>query len=675
MKRFYALILLASQGFFIEGMVAAQPLATQPVPLSIQDVLDTLGLDPCALPAPGCLQIGSNAYAFGHEATSPGAGSGPGMLLGNPHFPWFGTERFHTFHMTIPGEANVYGMALFGVPMPLIGFNEGMAWSHTVSTGYRFTPVEMKLVPGLPTSYLIDGEIEEMTPREVAVCVAESAGVCSDLRTHTFWFSRYGPMFLLEVEGLPLFGWDSVRAFSIRDANAANRRSLDHFFDMGRAHSIAEVKQVLEQHVAIPWVNTIAADSAGNALYADVSVVPNVPDSLAAVCNTIPVGVAAYQLLGLPVLDGSRTDCEWVVDPAAPQEGIFAYSDLPKLERTDYTMNANDSYWLSHHQAPLTGYARIIGDEGTARSLRTRLGYRQVIDRLSTLFAGDAPQPDGMPGADVTLEKLQAMLYGNATHPQLGNRNLTAELVRDDLVTLCRTPAPSGQASDDGATIDLTLACDTLEAWDLRHNLDSVGAHLFQEWWRRAPVETVWLTPFSASDPVNTPRGLNTLDPQVKQALVDAVDRLETLNLPVDAPLGEVQYVVRNGVEIPIHGGPGGTGVFNAINNSLSGTPGRGYDVPHGSSYIQTVTWDANGPVAEIILTYSQSTDPTSPHYRDMTEHYSQKGWVPVPFHEADILADPNLETLQLVPEPSQTRLVLGLGGLLLWGLSRRRRR
>ena len=39
----------------------------------------------------------------------------------------------------------------------------------------------------------------------------------------------------------------------------------------------------------MPWVNTIAADRAGDALYADHSVVPNVPDSLAAVCMT-PVG-------------------------------------------------------------------------------------------------------------------------------------------------------------------------------------------------------------------------------------------------------------------------------------------------------------------------------------------------------------------------------------------------
>jgi len=102
-------------------------------------------------------------------------------------------------------------------------------------------------------------------------------------------------------------------------------------------------------------------------------------------------------------------------------------------------------------------------------------------------------------------------------------------MVRDDLVTVCRTPAPTGVASDDGATIDLTEACDVLEAWDLRHNLDSVGAHLFQEFWQRVNLDTVWITPFDANDPVNTPRGLNIADPQVKQALVDAVDRLQTL--------------------------------------------------------------------------------------------------------------------------------------------------
>ena len=507
MKRFYQLILLASQGFFIEGMVAAQPpLGGAVAPIqSEEQVTAALPAEPCALPNPECLGIGSNAYAFGSDAT----GTSAGMLLGNPHFPWFGTERFHTFQMTVPGEVNVYGMALYGVPLALIGFNEGVAWSHTVSTAYRFTPVELKLVPGDPTSYLIDGQSEAMTTREVEVCVATTDGECTDLRTHTFYYSRYGPIFLLAVSGAPVFGWDAVRAYSIRDANAVNRRSLDHFFDINRAQSTAAVKQVLESHVAIPWVNTIAADSTGHALYADISVVPNVPNSLATTCNTVPVGVAVFQLLGLPVLDGSRTSCEWVVDPNATQPGIFA-PRRPAAARAERLHDELERQLLAVAPRTSAGGLRAHHRQRAHRAHPAPAAGLPAGDRPPLRLFSDAFQaPDGMPGSDVTLEKLQAMLYGNSTYPVLGNRNLTAELVRDDLVGLCRTPTPSGVASDDGATIDLTLACDVLEAWDLRHNLDSVGAHLFQEWWRLVAVETVWATPFDANDPVNTPRDLN----------------------------------------------------------------------------------------------------------------------------------------------------------------------
>ena len=51
------------------------------------------------------------------------------------------------------------GASLFGVPLVLIGHTTTMAWSHTVSTAYRFTPYQLTLVPG-PTrrTYLVDGK-------------------------------------------------------------------------------------------------------------------------------------------------------------------------------------------------------------------------------------------------------------------------------------------------------------------------------------------------------------------------------------------------------------------------------------------------------------------------------------------------------------------------------------
>ena len=46
-------------------------------------------------------------------------------------------------------------------------------------------------------------------------------------------------------------------------------------------------------------------------------------------------------------------------------------------------MNANDSYWLPNPAQKLEGFARIIGCEKCQRTLRTRMVYRYVIDRLT----------------------------------------------------------------------------------------------------------------------------------------------------------------------------------------------------------------------------------------------------------------------------------------------------
>jgi acyl-homoserine-lactone acylase len=47
-------------------------------------------------------------------------------------------------------------------------------------------------------------------------------------------------------------------------------------------------------------------------------------------------------------------------------------------------------------------------------------------------------------------------------------------------------------------------------------------------------------------------------------------------------------------------------------------------------------------------LTYSQSSDPASPHHGDQTERFSRKDWIPWPYTEAAIQRDPNLTVLQL---------------------------
>jgi len=48
------------------------------------------------------------------------------------------------------------------------------------------------------------------------------------------------------------------------------------------------------------------------------------------------------------------------------------------------------------------------------------------------------------------------------------------------------------------------------------------------------------------------------------------------------------------------------------------------------------------------IVTYSQSTDPDSPHFSDMTHLFSEEGWIRFPYQMTDIQGDPELETISI---------------------------
>jgi acyl-homoserine-lactone acylase len=616
-RRFYQLALLASSGVAIDGIGAAQP----PTPSAPVPALDAPATAGALAQEFQRLAIGSNAVALGSEATD----NGRGMLLGNPHFPWTGSERFFQAHLTIPGRLDVAGGSLLGVPLVLIGHTAHQAWSHTVSTAYRFTPFQETLVPGSPTTYLYDGVPTAMTSRTVTVKALVN-GTLED-RARTLWSTRHGPVFT-SLLGIPL-PWTPTTAFTMGDANAPNFRYLNHFFDVNQAQSARAVLASLKRNQGIPWVNTIAADDAGDALYADISVTPHVTDDHALVCDTA-VGAATFAALRLPVLDGGRSACEWGNDADAVQPGTFGPSSMPALIRHDYVTNSNDSFWLANPKQPLEGYAEIIGDERTERATRTRSGLVMVAEKLAD-------------GGTFGRQELQDILYANRQHAW--------ELTKDDLLTMCR--AFPGYAPSSNGPVAVGNACTVLAAWDGRDNLDSRGALLFRRFWTRAsavqaPVlanqqrTPVWAVPFDAADPVHTPRGLNVANPLTQRAFGDALTDLAGAGIPVDAPLGQFQIDARpDGTATPYFGGPGALGVFNAMNSTWSASKGYVGPLQHGSSFIQVVSFDGDGcPDARTILTYSQSTNPSSPHYADQTRLYAEGGWVTDRFCKADVRAN-----------------------------------
>ena len=116
--------------------------------------------------------IGSNGVAIGSALSA----SGRGILLGNPHYPWHGSSRFHLIHTTLPGEVDVMGASLLNTSRVAIGFNKDVAWTHTVSTALRFTLYQLHLNPDNPLQYRYDGAYRDIEPRVVTVEVATENG-------------------------------------------------------------------------------------------------------------------------------------------------------------------------------------------------------------------------------------------------------------------------------------------------------------------------------------------------------------------------------------------------------------------------------------------------------------------------------------------------------------------
>lgn len=602
-RRYYQLIMFASKGALLNYIVGATPPAPTVVPYSG----DTSGIG--NLPTADRLAIGSNAYALGEQATD----TGRGMVLGNPHFPWRGPERFYQFHLRWPGKVNVMGGALFGSPLVQIGVNDHVAWSHTVSVPYRFTPYELKLLPGDPTSYLWDGEIRKMKTTTVTVDVKLPDSTITQA-SHTFYESHFGPVMNFQGALMP---WTPAVAYAINDANENNFRALEHFAEVNVAETTEEVYQTLARHVGIPWVNTIVADDRGTALYADMSVVPHTTDDKLRACAT-GVGEALKALARLPVLDGSRSSCQPGSDLDAPVPGILGPGKLPKLFRRDFVANSNNSHWIANPAEPLEGFPYVTGAEKTVLSPRARLGQVMIREKLAN-------------GGVFTLESLQDTVFNN--------RQYLGELVRDDLAAACdQTPMVPIQVGNGVEVIDITEACTVLRAWDVHSNLDSKGAHLFREFVNAAfTANTFWADQFDAARPIDTPRMLNGASPEVRQGLARAVKKLRDAGVALGAPLGEVQRAKRGSESIPIHGGSE-AGMFNYINSPFNAAEHGYTDTIYGSSFVMTATFDGLGePRAEAILTYSLSTDPASPYYADQTRLYSDKQWVPLDLTDAQI--------------------------------------
>jgi acyl-homoserine-lactone acylase len=650
--------LQASSGALIEFIASAAPPGAGAASDGATDEAASAPVVPAA--------VASNGWAIGAERSADGGG----LLVANPHFPWEGERRFWEVQLTIPGELDAYGVQLSGLPGIGIGFTEDFGWTHTVSAGNRFTAYRLDLVPGSPTTYRYGDETREMTPTEHAIEVLGDDGRITEV-TRTTWASHYGP-----IIDFPGFGWTDAATITYRDANIDNDEFLEQYYGMLTADDLDEFIDVHIEVNGVPLFNTIATSSDGRAWYADTSATPNLSDDAlaayeASLASDPIVGAAADN--GAILLDGSDPRFEWVEEDGARDPGLVPAADQPQVEHGDYVFNANDSFWVPHATALLEGdYSPLHGRQETARSPRTRENAT-VLDDVS---AAGASGEDGL----FTLDEL--------ADASLQNRGFTSRELLADVVSRCRSagttpiaipavdaPAPGQVPSTavpppglPAASIDIAPACGVLAEWDGVYDVDRAGPPVWREMISRFPRDALgeagplWDTAFDPTRPIATPAGLApapaggpSTDP-VLQNLARAVQVLDLAGIPVDATLGDVQFALRDGERIPIHGGNAFDGTTNVVgfgrgwsilDPALTGStrevvaPGStlarvegetGYLVNNGTSFLLALAFTDDGPRARTFLTYGDTEDRSSPDYVDATQRFSDKEWRDVPF-------------------------------------------
>ena len=594
--------------------------------------------------------IGSNGWAIGKERSA----NGRGMVLANPHFPWFGELRMYETHLKTEDGFEATGAALQGVPGVLIGFSRSLAWTATVSASVKFIAYELALKPGDPMTYLVDGKEHKISSKDEVIDVLAADGSMGK-RTRTYYRSKFGPMLEVGLLG-PIGAWNNERAFTLRDANANNLNLIDHFLGMATASDVAGAIKVFETLQGNPWTNSMIADSAGRAFYSESNSTPNLTKAAIeghtkAVATPGSLASIVWQF-GFYLMDGSTSANAWVEEAGSREPGLVPWSKTPHLERDDYVANANESHWLSNPHAPLEGYSRVFGPERTTRGLRTRMGLRMLEEKSA----------DGASGADgkFTLDELAAVPFNN--------RTLGAELLMDGVVSLC---ADVTSVAVGGDKVDIQAGCATLKAWDRTLGPDSEGAVLWRELASGVSglrsSKILYATPFSLKDPANTPKDVAaTAGKKLGPALAQAIKRLAEVAIPLDATLGQWQFTKIAGKKYPVHGGLGPYGAFNVTGWSAgrdstiwpvfevgsaiggSGLTAEGYPINYGSSFVMAMSFTDDGPKGRALLTYSQSAEPDSPYAADQTALLGQTKLRPVLFEDAEIDADPNLVVEQV---------------------------
>ena len=194
--------------------------------------------------------VASNVMAVAPQRSSDGYT----RLWLNTHQPWDGPVSWYEAHLVSEEGWDFFGALFPGSPVPFIGHNPYLGWSHTVNSPDLVDVYKLTTNKQNKDQYWFEGYWKELEVRTAPIKV-HLFGPFSWTFKRPVKESIHGPV--LEFD----HGTYALRISSIKDL-----RFVEQWYRMGKARNFTEFKEAMRIH-AIPMFNTGYADREGKIYY------------------------------------------------------------------------------------------------------------------------------------------------------------------------------------------------------------------------------------------------------------------------------------------------------------------------------------------------------------------------------------------------------------------------
>lgn len=296
---------------------ALAPEMRQVLPVSAEDVLAhvqrvvhfTFVASPQEAAAAGhALEApGSNAWAVAPSRTA----NGHALLLMNPHLPWGDLFTWYEAQLT-GGGIDAYGVALLGMPMLNMAFNDRLGWAFTVNTYDGADLYRLSLRDG---GYAWDGGVRAFEARPDTLRVRNEDGSI-DVQPFDVVHSVHGPV----------IAQNGNEAVALRVAGIDRPHMMGQLLGMLRAQNFEQFTDALDE-LQLPMFTVVYADADGRIMHAFNGAVPR-----------RAAGDFAHWR---GVLPGDSSRWLWT--------DILPFDELPRVidPPTGWVQNANEPPWTA----------------------------------------------------------------------------------------------------------------------------------------------------------------------------------------------------------------------------------------------------------------------------------------------------------------------------------------